>query len=343
MSTDSEPDYWSGQQHYDAEMVRFFDVAHEGAQVRAVAAAVPALEAALYGSTPRAIVVLPTDHVARVCAQFVARTFAAVPLVVADELPTFVGALDVVVVLGERAECDQTSQALLTAARRGAQCVAVVPGVGPLLADATSCATIIGALPTATAGSPARYISALEAICSAASQPAAVTQAYLAGLASELDAEVEALGPDRDVSVNPARQLRDFAEDCLVFHTGAPLAEVAAALFARAGLGAGVVEPEDVPQIRARYPQAQPDPFYDPFLDGPGSGPDADFGWTVFRASPKVIVWAGAVAQEQAPGDDGQTLILSAASDTAHPLQLITRAFAAAALDASPDTAPDAA
>ena len=90
--------------HFSREDALFFDIAHEGAQVRAVGQAAHLL-AGLYDVQPRSVVVLATDQVAAAAARAVA-TFAApleVPVVVVDVLPAYVGALDVVVVVGDNA------------------------------------------------------------------------------------------------------------------------------------------------------------------------------------------------------------------------------------------------
>ncbi|MFW9186083.1 exopolyphosphatase, partial [Corynebacterium striatum] len=97
---------------YDPETVRFFDVAHEGGQVRVLAGEVQQLAQHLGGTQPRSLVILPTEQVARAAAYTAAGLAepSRVPVVVAESLPQFVGALDVVVVIGERGECDWASR-----------------------------------------------------------------------------------------------------------------------------------------------------------------------------------------------------------------------------------------
>ena len=51
--------------NYDAETVRFFDVAHEGAQIRLLAGEVELWSEALRGLNPRSLVIIPTDAIAR--------------------------------------------------------------------------------------------------------------------------------------------------------------------------------------------------------------------------------------------------------------------------------------
>ena len=94
--------------NYDAETVRFFDVAHEGAQIRLLAGEVELWSEALRGLNPRSLVIIPTDAIAREAAHLgvgLAEPLR-IPLVVTESLPRYVGALDVVVVVGETGECD---------------------------------------------------------------------------------------------------------------------------------------------------------------------------------------------------------------------------------------------
>lgn len=319
--------YWDGS-GYDAETVRFFDVAHEGAQVRALIPVAGQLHAALYGSQPRSVVILPTDAVARACARFVAEEQRTVPVMVtglAADLPTFVGALDIVIVVGERAVDDRASQALIAAAGRGARTVLIAPGQGPLRDDAPEDTIVLPVLPTAAGPSPARYIAGLQSIFASLGQAPEATEGYLSGVASQLDEELEGLSPERDAAVNPGRQLRDFAEGAHIIHTGGPLADVAGAVWAAGGLGGTVVEPDALNLVLDRRAADAPsdlgspeDPFFDPFLDGPP------------LVLSKVILWGSdetAAAATALPN----AMAVPAASAQAHPLQLIVRAFAATA------------
>ena len=123
--------------NYDAETVRFFDVAHEGAQIRLVAGEVERWGEALSGLNPRSLVIIPTDAIARQAAHLgvgLAEPLR-IPIVVTESLPRYVGALDVVVVVGEPDECDWASRALITASQRGATTVLIGPAKGPLVED----------------------------------------------------------------------------------------------------------------------------------------------------------------------------------------------------------------
>ena len=107
-------DYYSGAGHYDRETVRFFDVAHEGAQLRAVAGALPQIER-LRGMQPRSLVVVATDQLAAAAARAAVALCEplALPVIVADQLPAYVGPLDVVLIVGERASRETDSRALI--------------------------------------------------------------------------------------------------------------------------------------------------------------------------------------------------------------------------------------
>ena len=90
--------------NYDAETVRFFDVAHEGAQIRLVAGEVERWGEALSGLNPRSLVIIPTDAIARQAAHLgvgLAEPLR-IPIVVTESLPRYVGALDLVVVVGKQ-------------------------------------------------------------------------------------------------------------------------------------------------------------------------------------------------------------------------------------------------
>lgn len=63
---------------YDPETVRFFDVAHEGAQIRTIAAHTQHL-GTLRGAEFRSIVILPTDQVARAAAEMVIELISPLP------------------------------------------------------------------------------------------------------------------------------------------------------------------------------------------------------------------------------------------------------------------------
>ncbi|WP_284523147.1 hypothetical protein [Corynebacterium aquatimens] len=271
--------YYTGAGHYDRETVRFFDVAHEGAQLRAVAQAVGRLER-LRGLNPRSVVVVGTDQIARAAARAVAclRTPLDLPLVVTEALPTYVGPLDVVLMVGDAAAREADARGLATAASRGAETILAGPARGPLIDDAPKPTTILPALPTAAGASPARTMAAVAAVLDALTGDGDVIAGQLEVLAEEVDAELTALSPERDESVNPAHQLRAFAADARVIHTGLSrcgraIAPLIAELWSARGLASGFVDAEELAlaQEFAR-PAGAPDAadiFYDPLIDGP--------------------------------------------------------------------------
>lgn len=313
---------------YDPESVRFFDIAHEGAQVRAIAAAVDSGQ--LAPTQARSLVVIPTDRVARACAHFVAEQAGGAsgqalalqqPFMVCDRLPAFVGALDTVVVIGERADDLRHLQALVDAARRGARTILVAPERGVLVEEAPEDCVVIPPLPGHAGPSPARYICALEALAGAYGDGGVVVQEHLAELVAALDDILVGLATDKGEELNVARQLADVAAGPTI-HVGA-VAPVVAALWATVGRCTAVLEPEEIPAARERAGgQAETDPFYDPLIDGPR------------LVGSKVIMWAdSAAAAELAFGPDVFVVRPDRAQE--HPLGLIVRAFAATAYDPS--------
>lgn len=257
---------------YSPETVKFYDIAHEGAQIRAVAGAIDRLEG-LYRLQPRSLVVVATDQVSAAAARFVVRMRAPlrVPVVITDALPSYVGALDVVIVVGDRADDPETSQGLISADRRGATTILVGPPRGPVLDDAPSDTVIIPALPTAIGPSPARGISAIGVVLDLLEESPELVTPRLEEIAAVVDEELEQLSPERDTMVNPGRQLREFADQARVLHTGRSrhgiaVAEMMAVLWSLKGLPSGAaamdeLEPPTAPPVR--------NPFHDPFIDGP--------------------------------------------------------------------------
>ena len=343
-------DYYEGSGTYDREAVRFFDVAHEGAQLRAVAQAADRLER-LAGLQPRSVVVLATDHIASVAARAVSAFYTPleVPVVVARKLPGYVGALDLVVVVGD-ADREEDARGLIAAAGRGAETVLAGPHQGQLLHDAPASTLIIPALPTAAGPSPARTIAVVGAVLRCLTRPVDVVAEKLELLADDVDAEVARLSPEHDETVNPARQLRIHADGAQVLHTGGGsdwrtgelVAQLAAALWSARGIACGFVEAEELASALERVREAggsgagespRPDDiFYDPFIDGPQQ-----------LVGLKTIVWAcGDAGAATAP--DTRVEIVAAGSEgagsgpvdpAAQALRLITRAYAATALDPS--------
>lgn len=296
MSTPDDREYFEGS-GYDRETVRFFDVAHEGAQIRAVAGALSELTR-LRGASIRSVIIIAPDHLARVAAHFAVaqRSPLRIPVVVTDALPAYVGALDVILALSDRGDDSRLAQGLITADRRGAATVLAGPYRGPLLEDTPGDTVVIPALPTVAGFSPSRVIAAVVALLDVLEEGDVPVGDTLSALADNVDAELSVLSPERDESVNPGRQLRSFVEGARVVHTGEPdrgdgdgavgvhVAELVAHLWSAAGLASGFADPADFPAALGDEPEAVADSiFHDPFIDGPENA-----------VTLKTIVWAAA-------------------------------------------------
>ena len=313
-------DYYSGAGHYDRETVRFFDVAHEGAQLRAISQHMGSLEH-LRGTNPRSVVIVATDQIAAAAAQaaLTLRTPLDVPVVVTGALPTYVGALDVVLMVGDHAGREEDARALITAANRGAVTVLAGPARGPLLDDAPAATVILPALPTAAGPSPARTMAAVGAVLDAVTcDPEEIAQ-QLAVLAEEVDQELTSLSPERDISVNPARQLRLFAADARVVHAGAgrcggAVAKLVSELWSARGLPSGYADVEELAASREF------------------AAPGAD---DMFELVPlKTVLWAHSDTAG-APNTRAEAVDAAELGEQAQAARLVTRAFAATALEDS--------
>lgn len=318
----SERSYYDGQPHYDRETVRFFDVAHEGAQFRAVAQAADSL-GHLSQTAPRSVVIVATDQIAEAAARCAVTLAgpARYPVVVVRQLPHYVGPLDVVLVVGDAPDAEAVVGDLATAAGRGAETILAGPQTGPVPEDAPADTVIIAGPPTARGSSPMRTIAAVQAVLAALSGQVAV----LDGVAEDIDYELSQLSPERDVTVNAARQLREFVQGARIVHTGysvagAAVAQLVAALWSTRGLPGGFVSREELATtLEDAQTAGGADPndiFHDPFIDGEA------------EALPvKVIVWGETNARlvgGRAEAVEGE--------ETTAAHRLIVRALAATAL-----------
>ena len=334
MATDRS--YYDGAADYDPDAVRFFDIAHEGAHVRAVAQAAGMLER-LQGSSPRSVVVLATDAISEAAAECAVALveFDRAPVMVTRRVPDFVGALDVVVLVGDAPDAETSVRQVSAAAGRGAEVILAGPAGGPVVEDAPRGAVVLPAPPTADGASPLRTIAAVIGVCGALSG----TSALVDGVADAVDEELRQLSPEREVTVNLARQLREFSEGARMIHTGytaagAAVARLVAALWSARGIPSGFVGREDLgPALEAAAGSGAgagnsaggaDDIFYDPFIDGPPA-----------QVPVKTVVWGqrephlpGARAEYVGEAEDG------AGGDLAAALRLIVRGLAATALHA---------
>ena len=283
--------YYDGAAGYDIESVRFFDIAHEGAHVRAIAQAAELLDG-LRNTSPRSVVVLVTDAVSEAAAQCAVALldFGRAPVMVTRFVPEFVGALDVVIVVGDAPDAENATRLISASAGRGAEVVLAGPASGPVVEDIPRGVICLPAPPTADGASPLRTIAAIAAVCATLTD----TQALIDGPADAIDFELRQLSPERDVSVNAARQLREFVDGARILHTGytpvgAAVAALVSALWSAHGLPSGFVGREDLARALEQTSAesagnssgATDDIFYDPLIDGPPA-----------QVPVKTIVWA---------------------------------------------------
>lgn len=313
MTESSYPGYTAA----DGEKYRFFDVAHEGAQVRAVAGMVESGQLdRLQGLNPRSVIVVATDQVARAAAQAVVTLRCPLrhAIVVTEALPSFFGALDVLVLVGEK-NSETAYQALRTAASRGAPTV-LVGTEGPITDDAPRDTVAIPILPTMQGFSPARTISALSTVLDLLEETPDLIVPRLHSTAERIDVELEALSPERDLTVNPGRALRQHVEGARIVHTGnRAIADVVATVWTLKGLASATADVDELPEVFAAQPVAD-DLFRDPFLDGPAG-----------VIPLKAVVWAADL--EGVPAASVQKCTEETPGPVAEALTLITRGFAA--------------
>ncbi|MGP6175195.1 hypothetical protein [Corynebacterium sp. A21] len=305
-------------QPHDAEQIRFFDVAHEGAQVRSAAGVVSSGQLdQLHLMQPRSVVVVATDQVSRVAAQAVGTLRCPLrhPFLVTASLPNFFGALDVLVVVGD-GNSVEAHRALAAADARGAVSI-LVGAAGPVAEEAPRGTVKFPVLPTALGPSPARTIAAVATVLDLLEEDPDLIVQRLLTTADVLDAEAENLSPERDLSINPGRQLREHVEGARILHTGnQAIAEVVAALWTVKGLPATAVDVAELPGALADAPAPEADLFHDPFLDEPT------------RVIPlKVVVWAADL--QGIPAASVQNCTEETPGPLAEALALITRGYAA--------------
>ena len=257
-------------------------VSMAGAQVRATAAAVDegALDAIRDGSPPRAVVWVAGRGTAATAGTMLAAALdgsAAEPLVLSAELPSWVGALDVLVVAGDDPGDPSLAAAAATGVHRGARVVVAAPYEGPLR-DATAghAAVLEPRMAVPDQFLLSRYLAAGLAVV-AAVDPGSRTD--LAELADELDAEALRNSAVREVFTNPAKALagRMFGHEvalvgdgaatlALARHGSSTLLRVGHTVAAAAGLA------DAVAAARARLASGDADIFYDDRLDGTTDG-----------------------------------------------------------------------
>ena len=254
-----------------------------GAQVRAVAAAADegALDAVGGDDRTRTVIWVAGRGIAETAGTMLAATlggWAAAPIVIAAEVPPWIGALDVLIVAGD----DPGDPALVGAAasgvRRGARVVVAAPYEGPLR-DTTAgrVAVLEPRLPVPDEFGLCRYLAAGLAALQIVDPKVRMD---LAVLADELDAEALRNSASREVFTNPAKALVQrmsrrrlvLAGDgaatlALARHGCSALLRIAHEVAAATGLT------DALAALRADAGSGFPDPtealFHDEELDGP--------------------------------------------------------------------------
>ncbi|WP_197380541.1 TobH protein [Mycolicibacterium mengxianglii] len=189
--------------------------AMSGAQVRATAAAVEegALEMVRTGQRPRSFIWVAGRGAAESAGAILAAVLggsAGEPIVVASEVPPWIGPLDVLVVAGDDAADPVLVSAAATGVRRGARVVIAAPYQGPLReATAGRVAVLEPRLWVRDEFGLCRYLAVGLATLQAVETGALSIPTDLALLADELDAEALRNSAAREVFTNAAKSLAD--------------------------------------------------------------------------------------------------------------------------------------
>ncbi|MEU5695415.1 SIS domain-containing protein [Actinosynnema sp. NPDC020468] len=228
--------------------------ARAGAQVRATAEAAAELGVdRVFRDRPRALVLLTRPGVAPAVAGLVTALLGPrcpVPVVVVDDVPGWVGALDVVLAHTEDPGDILLAEAVDRAARRGARVLLTAEPDGPVAASAARHALLVPPRVPVPQGfgfvrAFAAWVVALNAL--------GLLEADIGRVADELDREAERAHPAHESFVNPAKSLALRVADRTPLLWGLDDVATAVAAHGAASLArySGVVA--DV----AGYPQAQ--------------------------------------------------------------------------------------
>lgn len=181
-----------------------------GAQVRATAAALDegALDALGGDDRPRTVIWVADRGTAETAGTMLAATLggsAGAPIVVADEAPPWIGALDVLIVAGDDPGDLALVGAAATGVRRGARVVVAAPYEGALR-DSTAgrVAVLEPRIRIPDEFGLCRYLAAGLAVMQRVDPR---LQTNLAALADELDAEALRNSAGRELFTNPAKAL----------------------------------------------------------------------------------------------------------------------------------------
>jgi hypothetical protein len=253
-----------------------------GAQVRATAAALDEgeLDQLQSDQPPRTVIWVAGRGNAETAGSLLAAALGgsvAAPIVVAPEVPPWIGALDVLIVAGDDPGDPALVSAAATGVRRGARVVVVAPYEGPLR-DATAGRSVALA-PRVWVPDEfgfARYLAAGLATLHAVDPG---LQVDLATLADELDSEALRNSAGRELFTNPAKALAERMDGCdvviagdnaatlvLARHVAAVMLRVAHRVVAAVGLADALVA---LRSGMGDAPGREQSIFHDEQIDGP--------------------------------------------------------------------------
>ena len=183
-----------------------------GAQVRATAAALDEglLEPLRSDQPPRTVIWVAGRGVAESAGAVLAAVLGgsvAVPIVVAAQIPPWIGALDVVIVAGDDPGDPALVNAAATGLRRGARVLAVAPYEGPMRDVAAGRAVVLA--PRLWVPDDFGFTRYLAAGLAALHMVDPGMRVDLAALADELDAEALRNSAGRELFTNPAKTLAE--------------------------------------------------------------------------------------------------------------------------------------
>jgi len=255
--------------------------AMSGATIRAVAEAVSeGVTEPLNALRPRAVVIVTATRAARLAAEVVGALFGPrldTPLVPAPSLPTWIGPLDVVVLVGDDAGDPRLVDAAGRARRRHAEIVVAVPLEGPLAEVLGDTAIDLSPRLGVNVGSPLiRHVAPLVAVCSSLSEVRGSTATPFAQIADDLDAESAADHPDSELFHNSAKLLAERLHDRSIGWIGdtpgtcAVTAYFSERALAVAGIACAAAEVMQAMRAPAESTSSAADSlFHDPQIDGP--------------------------------------------------------------------------
>ncbi|MBY0792300.1 hypothetical protein L3H50_00665 [Corynebacterium sp. MC-04] len=163
----------------------------------------------------------------------------SVPIAVVDRLPRYVGAMDCVIVLTPDPADREAEEAVVRCRQVGAMVMVAAPTSGPVAEAGSGYGLVVPDIPGAVEESWGRYVATVTGGCGLVGQ--LPIQGVLDYAADAVDREMEASGPERDESVNPARQLGLRMKDHRVVIAGDGATRHVASFAARRLLQHGIV------------------------------------------------------------------------------------------------------